>query len=113
MFENETFPIFAHLQAKERARENNRFSVLKSLPARTAHAPQAHREARAPIGGELSITAGEPKANLRKLSLYKQDPMGVQLPTTAGRPQAHPRSSEAADRPVVTAESSAVRTTSA
>ena len=51
MFENETFPIFAHLQAKERARENNRFSVLKSLPARTAHAPQAHREARAPYGG--------------------------------------------------------------
>ena len=40
--------------------------------------PKAHREASAPIGGELLITAG--------------------------RPQAHPRSREAADRQKLTAE---------
>ena len=83
------FLIFAYLRATERARENNRFCVLKSraadkemgcsaageirhvetrfiasLTARMANV-RRDREACAPIGGELSITAGEPKANLR------------------------------------------------
>ena len=31
--ENEVFLIFAYLRAKERARENNRFSVLKTRAA--------------------------------------------------------------------------------
>ena len=135
--ENEAFLIFAHLRASERARENNRFSVLKtcaadkgegdlaaweirhvetrfiaSLTARMASV-RRDREARAPIGGELSITAGEPKANLRKGSIRICGPHGGPTLITAGRPQAHPRSSEAAERPKVSAEKPAVRTTSA
>ena len=129
--------IFAYMRAKERARENNRFSVLKtrgadkgegypaaweirhvetrfiaSLTARMASV-RRDREARAPIGGELSITAGEPKANLRKGSIRICGPHRGPTSITVGRPQAHPRSSEVAERPKVSAEKPAVRTTSA
>ena len=52
---------------------------------------KGNREAGAPIGGELSITAGEPKANPRKGTTLQWDPIGVQLPVTAGTPRAHPR----------------------
>ena len=137
MSENEVFLIFAYLRATKRARENNRFSVLKtraadkekghsaageirhvetrfiaSFTARMANV-RRDREARAPIGGELSITVGEPKAKLRKGSIRICGPHGGPTSITAGRPQAHPRSSEAAERPKVSAEKPAVRTTSA
>ena len=41
---------------------------------------KAHREASAPIGGELSITAGEPKANLRTEPPYNGTPWGSNFP---------------------------------
>ena len=98
--EYEGFLIFAYLRATERARENNRFSVLKTraadkekghsaageirhvetrfIASLTAHMASVRRdrEARAPIGGELSITVGEPKANLRKGSIRICGPHG-------------------------------------
>ena len=65
MSENEVFPIFAYLRAKERARENNRFCVLKTRGADkvTGH-PVAwedalgYREAGGPKGGELLYNRG-------------------------------------------------------
>ena len=75
VFHYQAFLIFAYLRATEQLRENNRFSVLKSSCGgqssmaaqgeKIRRFPKAYREADAPIGGELSITAGEPKANLR------------------------------------------------
>ena len=84
--ENQRFLFFAHLRAREQSLENNRFSVLKSRGAdNQPGSRRAEKRLRQvwnvrrglrhtarqapPIGGELSITAGEPKANLRKGSI--------------------------------------------
>ena len=75
--------------------------------------PKPHHEAGDPIGVELSITAGEPKANPRKGPTQQWDPIGVQLPVTAGTPQAHPRSARCGHPPRPQATHPCARTTAA
>ena len=98
MSENEAFPIFAYLRAIERARENNRFSVLKTRAADKRMGHSAAREFRYvetrfiashPLGGTPRIDIlphrkghpGRERRDSSRLTRSGQRPAMTFLPT--------------------------------